>query len=316
MWKDTASLSIILKSIVRESITDELMNQIGLYQVYENTWPASLCLSSSFSSSSSSASSSCSSSTHYKLPCKGDRILGIVQDYRSSSSSSSTLGDLRTLYRSGKFNETISKRPHIDRTSFEQTTLFYFISGHPDLHGGNILLREDGKFTCIDVDMAWSGSPGCLMGPLQMPCVFGAVHGFSTPCMFQTHNVEGRHDECPYFPEADLAFSERSIRVVRDMNVDFVISYFLNSQERVNQVCDTLHIDLMLCPRVEDIFGEHAVSMFRLRIEILREILEMFPGISMRSVYRSFLPKLLYRALQRNVTSMFDESWFRFRDVY
>ena len=184
MWKETASLTIILKSIVRESITDDLMNHIGLFHVYENTWPASLCVSSS--------------STCRKDQCDGNRILGIVQDYRSSSSSSSTtLGDLRSLYRAGHFNETISTRPQIDRTSFEHTVLFYFISGHPDLHGGNILLREDGKLTCIDVDMAWSGSPGCLMGPLQMPCVFGAVHGFSTPCMFQENSVEGRHDECP-----------------------------------------------------------------------------------------------------------------------
>ena len=189
MWKETASLSIILKSIVRESITDELMNRIGLFRVYENTWPASLCVSSSTTSPSSSSSShddkQCSSSSCRYDQCHGERILGIVQDYRSSVSSS--LGDLRTLYRSGRFNETISTRPHIDRTSFEHTVLFYFISGHPDLHGGNILLREDGKLTCIDVDMAWSGSPGCLMGPLQMPCVFGAVRWYSSESVIMKH---------------------------------------------------------------------------------------------------------------------------------
>ena len=74
------------------------------------------------------------------------------------------------------------------------------------------------------------------MGPLQMPCVFGAVrwyssecdhealltllfisiqvHGFSTPCMFKEHSIEGRHDECPYFPEADLSLSESSVRLI------------------------------------------------------------------------------------------------------
>ena len=95
-----------------------------------------------------------------------------------------------------------------------------------------------------------------------------------------------------------------------------MISYFLNSQERVDEVCAALYIEKSLCPDVHDIFGEHAVSMFRLRIQILREIISSPRVLSLRGVYRAFLPKLLFRALQRNVTSFFDESRFRFRDVY
>ena len=141
------------------------------------------------------------------------------------------------------------------------------------------------------------------------------VHGFSTPCMFKEHSIEGSHDECPYFPEADLSLSESSVRLIQELDVDLVVSEFLDSQERVDKVCHALHIDKSLCPPVHDIFGEHAVSMFRLRIEILREIATS-SVLSMRAVYRAFLPKLLYRALQRNVTSYFDQSRFRFRDVF
>ena len=104
--------------------------------------------------------------------------------------------------------------------------------------------------------------------------------------------------------------------MIQDLDVDFVISYFLNSQERVDEVCAALHIEKSLCPDVRDIFGEHAVSMFRLRIQILREIISSPRVLSLRGVYRAFLPKLLFRALQRNVTSFFDERRFRFRDVY
>lgn len=319
MWHRPASLTVILKSVVRESFVDEFMNAFGLRGVYEDAWPAALCLEDEDRSLETREDDEC---THE--PCAGVRVLGILQRFRRGRDVNATtatttpvesyaLGDVRSLFRDGTFEDVLARHP-IDAESFDHMALFWFLSGHPDLHGGNILYHSDGRMSCIDADMTFDTSPGCLMGPLQIPCVFGFVQGFSIPCIFQTKVEPGRHDECPTFVEADRPFLRTSLDLVRSWDAARAIDTYLSNPSVIRDTCESLRVDAELCPAITSIFGHHAESMFRLRLRTLQDVIT--PDRTVREVYRAFLPLYLYRVLQTNVSEFFEPEQFKFREVY
>eukprot|EP00939_MAST-03C_sp_MAST-3C-sp1_P002556 g2556.t1 len=356
MWDKHVSLTTVMKSIVRESFVDELMEQMGLYDVYESTQPAALCVyPSNHSDTVNETTSTCGANDD------GQRVLGILQRFHTSevvandsgnsemttakscdededlfpaNEDASAIGDIRALFRSGRFDRAtggeiqgergrVLSLGHVNSESFDKMSLFWFVTGHPDLHGGNIMLHRDGHLSCVDADMAFDGSPGCLFGFLQTPCVFGVVNGFSVPCIFQEDSSRtGRHDECPYFEDADRPFLSQSFDLVLDRwNATEMVRRFFRNESVARDACESAAIPDIFCPSIVEMFDAHVVAMFELRISVLRELLERQRAsqtreMSIRETYKAFVALFFYRLLSSNVASNFEPSDFKFRDRY
>lgn len=173
------------------------------------------------------------------------------------------------------------------------------------------MVTPSGHLSCIDADMALDGSPGCLLGPLQMPCVFGAIDGFSTPCIFSRGGRTGQHDECPSFPQADAPFLPSTVRRVQEWDVGALKTAFFNNASVVEDACRILQIQPQWCPAVGDIFGTNVYAMFEMRLSVLQEIVDLTTSI--REIYLKFLPLYLYRILGSNISSHFPLDDFKIR---
>ena len=147
------------------------------------------------------------------------------------------IGDVWSLLKSGAFagddaGEHQEQRGLLDMISegsFEDMALLWFVTAHPDFHGGNIMLTTSMRggtrvleMVLIDADFVFNHSPGCTLGRLQLPCAFGGVATqFSRPCIFSAgpgpEDPDQDHpliDDCPRFPQADRPFSKRALRLL------------------------------------------------------------------------------------------------------
>jgi hypothetical protein len=175
--------------------------------------------------------------------------------------------------------------------------------------------------------MTFNHAPGCHLGGVRMPCVFGgAGTTFSAPCLFAegvppvdprgpSPAVGPAHDDCPRFPQRDAPFGRRALRAVASWDPRALRRGFFRAQRLVDDACFRLELSPALCPAVEDVIDEGAVQLFNLRVETLKEVLhddlealaetpwaprEGAPSVL--EVYRRFIPLYMYKILRAGDT--------------